>query len=59
MTSVAVAGLLKELVVTLVEPQLVAEVGIDVTHDASDWWHHPPHLHHARPSPSPPPTSPA
>ncbi|MGW6924842.1 ATP-dependent DNA ligase [Streptomyces sp. NPDC054950] len=41
----------KELVVTLVEPELVVEV--DVAHDASGWWRHPTRLYRARPGLSP------
>ncbi|WP_245873308.1 ATP-dependent DNA ligase [Streptomyces phaeoluteigriseus] len=33
----------------LVEPELVAEVGVDVARDASGLWLHPARLHRARP----------
>ncbi|MFE7765373.1 hypothetical protein [Streptomyces sp. NPDC057438] len=39
--------------VTLVEPELVVEVGIDVARDASGRWRHPAVLHRARPDLSP------
>ncbi|WP_371100614.1 ATP-dependent DNA ligase [Streptomyces sp. PU_AKi4] len=38
---------------TLVEPQLVVEVGVDVDHDASGRWRHPARMHRARPDLSP------
>ncbi|MFE9112193.1 ATP-dependent DNA ligase [Streptomyces collinus] len=38
--------------VTLVEPELVVEVGVDVARDASVRWR-PPRLHRARPDRSP------
>ena len=44
--------------VTLVEPELVVEVGIDVARDAAGRWRHPARLHPPAPT-SPPPTSPA
>lgn len=45
-------GSQEKLNVTLVEPELVVEVGVDVARDASGRWHR------ARPT-SPAPTSPA
>ncbi|MGW5665835.1 ATP-dependent DNA ligase [Streptomyces sp. NPDC003758] len=51
-------GSRETLIITLVEPELVAEVGVDVARDASGRWHHPGRLHRARPDLSPP-TSPA
>lgn len=41
------------LVVTLVEPELVVEVGVDVARDASGRWRHPMRWHRARPDLSP------
>ncbi|MFE5406423.1 ATP-dependent DNA ligase [Streptomyces sp. NPDC056580] len=38
---------------TLVEPELVAEVGVDVARDASGRWRHPARWHRARPDLSP------
>jgi hypothetical protein len=38
---------------TLVELELVAEVGVDVARDASGRWRHPARLHRARPDLSP------
>jgi hypothetical protein len=35
--------------VTLVEPQLVVEVAVDVARDAPGRWRHPVQLHRARP----------
>ena len=40
-------------VVTLVEPELVVEVGVDVARDASGRWRHPARWHRARPDLSP------
>ncbi|MFJ9250477.1 ATP-dependent DNA ligase [Streptomyces sp. NPDC101776] len=42
-----------QLVVTLVEPELVVEVGVDVARDASGRWRHPARWHRARPDLSP------
>jgi hypothetical protein len=39
----------EKLNVTLVEPALVVEVGVDVAHDASGRSHHPARRHRARP----------
>ncbi|WP_229888896.1 ATP-dependent DNA ligase [Streptomyces mirabilis] len=39
--------------VTLVRPELVVEVGVDVTRDASGRWRHPARWHRARPDLSP------
>ncbi|MGV9255337.1 hypothetical protein [Streptomyces sp. NPDC003697] len=39
--------------VTLVEPELVVEVGVDVARDASGRWRHPSRWHRARPDLSP------
>jgi hypothetical protein len=39
--------------VTLVEPELVGEVGVDVARDASGRWRHPARWHRARPGLSP------
>ncbi|MFF0016234.1 hypothetical protein [Streptomyces sp. NPDC005374] len=36
------------LSVTLVDPELVVEVGVDVARDASGRWHHPARLHRIR-----------
>ncbi|MEU2271533.1 hypothetical protein ABZ568_34955 [Streptomyces olindensis] len=46
-------GSRETLDVTLVEPELVVEVGVDVARDASGRWHHPARLHRARPDLSP------
>jgi ATP-dependent DNA ligase len=46
-------GSRETLDVTLVEPELVAEVGVDVARDASGRWRHPARLHRARPDLSP------
>ncbi|GAB2768512.1 hypothetical protein [Streptomyces bullii] len=46
-------GSRETLDVTLVEPELVVEVGVDVARDASSRWHHPARLHRARPDLSP------
>ncbi|MFD3504138.1 ATP-dependent DNA ligase [Streptomyces sp. NPDC058677] len=35
------------------EPELVAEGGVDVARDASGRWRHPTRLHRARPGPLP------
>ncbi|MFI7020976.1 hypothetical protein [Streptomyces sp. NPDC050164] len=51
-------GSREKLVVTLVEPELVVEVAVDVARDASGRWRHPARWHRARPDLSPPPTSP-
>ncbi|MFE6946038.1 ATP-dependent DNA ligase [Streptomyces chartreusis] len=42
-------GSQEKLVVTLVEPELVVEVGVDVARDASGRWRHPARWHRARP----------
>jgi ATP-dependent DNA ligase len=42
-------GSREKLNVTLVEPELVVEVGVDVARDASGRWRHPARLHRARP----------
>ncbi|WP_437064496.1 hypothetical protein [Streptomyces sp. enrichment culture] len=42
-------GSREPLDVTLVEPELVVEVGVDVARDASGRWRHPARLHRARP----------
>lgn len=42
-------GSRETLKVMLVEPELVAEVGVDVARDASGLWLHPARLHRARP----------
>ncbi|MFH8993060.1 ATP-dependent DNA ligase [Streptomyces sp. NPDC017940] len=39
--------------VTLVDPELVAEVGVDVARDSSGRWRHPVRFHRARPDLSP------
>ncbi|MFF6918591.1 ATP-dependent DNA ligase [Streptomyces sp. NPDC012466] len=39
--------------VTLVEPELMVEVGVDVARDASGRWRHPARWHRARPDLSP------
>ncbi|MFF3934235.1 ATP-dependent DNA ligase [Streptomyces hirsutus] len=41
-------GRQEKLVVTLVEPELVVEVDVDVARDASGRWRHPVRLHRAR-----------
>ncbi|MER7694634.1 hypothetical protein [Streptomyces sp. NPDC097610] len=41
-------GSRETLNVTLVEPELVVEVGVDVARDASGRWRHPVRLHRAR-----------
>ncbi|MFF0087766.1 hypothetical protein ACFYR1_50400 [Streptomyces canus] len=46
-------GSRETLNVTLVEPELVVEVGVDVARDASGRWRHPTRLHRARPDLSP------
>ncbi|WP_329538272.1 ATP-dependent DNA ligase (plasmid) [Streptomyces sp. NBC_01450] len=46
-------GTRKTLNVTLVRPELVVEVGVDVTRDASGRWRHPARRHRARPDLSP------
>ncbi|WP_240361207.1 MULTISPECIES: hypothetical protein [unclassified Streptomyces] len=46
-------GTRETLNVTLVEPELVVEVGVDVTRDASGRWRHPARWHRARPDLSP------
>jgi ATP-dependent DNA ligase len=46
-------GSRETLDVTLVEPELVVEVGVDVARDASGRWRHPARLHCARPDLSP------
>ncbi len=43
----------EKLNVTLVEPGLVVEVGVDVARDASGRWRHPARWHRARPDLSP------
>ncbi|MCL7429788.1 ATP-dependent DNA ligase [Streptomyces sp. YS415] len=43
----------ENLNVTLVEPELVVEVGVDVARDASGRWRHPARWHRARPDLSP------
>ncbi len=59
-------GSQEKLNVTLVEPEMVVEVGVDVAHDASGRWRHRPPAGGATPHAgtvpaptSPPPTSPA
>ncbi|MER6113756.1 hypothetical protein ACWGPD_25385 [Streptomyces hirsutus] len=42
-----------KLVVTLVEPELVVEVGVDVARDAAGRWRHPGLGHRTRPDLSP------
>ncbi|MGW0530311.1 ATP dependent DNA ligase [Streptomyces calvus] len=42
-------GSREQLDVTLVEPGLVVEVGVDVARDASGRWRHPARWHRARP----------
>ena len=46
-------GSREKLNVTLVEPELVVEVGVDVARDASGRWQHPARWHRARPGLSP------
>ncbi|MFK4070460.1 ATP-dependent DNA ligase [Streptomyces sp. NPDC029674] len=46
-------GSRETLTVTLVEPELVVEVGVDVARDASGRWRHPARWHRARPDLSP------
>ncbi|WP_405512164.1 hypothetical protein [Streptomyces canus] len=46
-------GSQEKLNVTLVEPELVVEVGVDVARDAAGRWRHPARLHRARPDLSP------
>ncbi|WP_256096177.1 hypothetical protein [Streptomyces sp. LUP30] len=46
-------GSQEKLNVTLVEPELVAEVGVDVARDASGRWRHPARWHRARPDITP------
>ncbi|WP_405477889.1 hypothetical protein [Streptomyces canus] len=46
-------GSREKLTVTLVEPELVVEVGVDVARDASGRWRHPARRHRARPDLSP------
>ncbi|WP_256220806.1 hypothetical protein [Streptomyces sp. CC53] len=46
-------GSQEKLVVTLVEPELVVEVGVDVARDASGRWRHPARWHRPRPDLSP------
>nr|WP_308699027.1 hypothetical protein [Streptomyces avermitilis] len=46
-------GTRETLNVTLVEPELVAEVGVDVARDTSGRWRHPARWHRARPDLSP------
>ena len=46
-------GSQEKLTVTLVEPELVVEVGVDVARDAADRWRHPARWHRARPDLSP------
>ncbi|MET7920989.1 ATP-dependent DNA ligase [Streptomyces avermitilis] len=46
-------GSQEKLVVTLMEPELVVEVGVDVARDASGRWRHPARWHRARPDLSP------
>ncbi|WP_244172583.1 ATP-dependent DNA ligase [Streptomyces europaeiscabiei] len=46
-------GSQEKLNVTLVEPELVVEVGVDVARDASGRWRHPARWHRARPGLSP------
>ncbi|MER7577821.1 ATP-dependent DNA ligase [Streptomyces sp. NPDC126514] len=46
-------GSQEQLTVTLVEPELVVEVGVDVARDASGRWRHPARWHRARPDLSP------
>ncbi|WP_405675327.1 ATP-dependent DNA ligase [Streptomyces canus] len=46
-------GSQEKLDVTLVEPEMVVEVGVDVARDASGRWRHPARWHRARPDLSP------
>ncbi|MET9661600.1 hypothetical protein [Streptomyces sp. NPDC006510] len=46
-------GSRETLNVTLVEPELVVEVGVDVARDAAGRWRHPTRLHRTRPDLSP------
>ncbi|MET7920371.1 ATP-dependent DNA ligase [Streptomyces avermitilis] len=46
-------GTRETLTVTLVQPELVVEVDVDVAHDASGRWRHPARLHRTRPDVSP------
>ncbi|MEU5485654.1 hypothetical protein [Streptomyces mirabilis] len=46
-------GSKEKLNVTLVEPELVVEVGVDVARDTSGRWRHPARRHRARPDLSP------
>ncbi|MGW7256558.1 ATP-dependent DNA ligase [Streptomyces sp. NPDC054834] len=46
-------GSRETLDVTLVEPELVVEAGVDVARDASGHWRHPARLHRPRPDLSP------
>jgi ATP-dependent DNA ligase len=46
-------GSRETLNVTLVEPELVVEVGVDIARDASGRWRHPARWHRARPDLSP------
>ncbi|MBE1593985.1 MULTISPECIES: hypothetical protein [Streptomyces] len=46
-------GSRETLNVTLVEPELVVEVGVDVARDAAGRWRHLARLHRARPDHSP------
>lgn len=46
-------GSREKLNVTLVEPELVVEVGVDVARNASGRWRHPACWHRARPDLSP------
>ncbi|MFD3622773.1 hypothetical protein ACFWWT_48235 [Streptomyces sp. NPDC058676] len=46
-------GSQEKLNVTLVEPELVVAVGVDVARDASGRWRHPARWHRARPDLSP------
>jgi hypothetical protein len=46
-------GSQEKLVVTLVEPEPVVEVGVDVARDASGRWRHPARWRRARPDLSP------
>ncbi|WP_237523007.1 hypothetical protein [Streptomyces sp. SID1328] len=46
-------GSREQLDVTLVEPDLVVEVGVDVARDASGRWRHPARWHRPRPDLSP------
>ncbi|MFG2368848.1 hypothetical protein ACGFY3_45875 [Streptomyces mirabilis] len=46
-------GTRETLNVTLVRPELVVDVGVDVARDASGRWRHPARWHRARPDLSP------